>query len=160
RGQNYSVSADQAISSNYIVVCGPSGTRKWEQCDNYCKPTHDLSPCILDEAFVGCDRQFKMAKTSQVMTRCRQLRPRQNSCMLSGGRGQGGSHAKGNLSLFGRRRSRKRSTSSSRVTRKGDRDSGRFSNGPGDVKSPRVRQTRLSAHVTVSWDPPRVRHTL
>jgi hypothetical protein len=29
-----------------------------------------------------------------------------------------------------------------------------------DVKSPRVRQTRLSAHVTVSWNPLRARHTL
>src|SRR6516162_11023267 len=57
--QNYSVGADQAISSNYIVVCGPSGTRKWEQCDNYCKPTHDLSPAFwskLSSAMIGVKR--------------------------------------------------------------------------------------------------------
>ena len=64
--QNYSVGGDQAICSNYIVVCGPSGTREWEQCDNYCKPNHDLSPCILHEAFVSYGRHFKAAMAAPI----------------------------------------------------------------------------------------------
>src|ERR1700756_3637792 len=64
RCQNYSVGADQAIGSNYIVARGPSGTGEWKQCDNQCKPKHDLSPCILDQAFVSHGKRFKMAKTA------------------------------------------------------------------------------------------------